>query len=90
MLCDWYSGLSKQQYQNGYSKAGRVYKRIFEQTGVSWPKVAHLHKSGMDAAGGTGVGETILGSMSKHTSGNPQSRYNPQLADEVMQVMSGL
>ena len=89
ILCDWYSGRTQQQYKNGYSKARRAYAKVFQDMGVTWAKVTHLRKSGMDAAGTTGVSSEMLGSMSKHTSGNKQTRYNPQLSDEVMQVMSG-
>lgn len=68
--------------------AAKAYKNVLEQTNISWSKVTHLRKSGMDKAGTKGLPEESVSSMSKHSTAKIK-RYVPQLNVEVMKVMAG-
>ena len=72
---------------NGTNAANSAYRSLLEETKISWSKVMHLRKDGMDKAGTVGVSEAATGSMSKHTNGKI-TRYVPQLCHEVMHVMA--
>jgi hypothetical protein len=72
---------------NGTSAANTAYRSLLNETKISWSKVMHLRKDGMDKAGTVGLSEAATGSMSKHTNGKI-ARYAPQLCHEVMHVMA--
>lgn len=80
---DWAQG------ENGYKAARDSYNEIHRSHGIDWAKGTHLRKSGMDRVGSLGVANEALGSMSKHTSQDKQTRYNPELRREVCSVTSG-
>jgi len=72
-----------------YAPAYHAFNTLLTQLGISWSKVTHLRKSGMDHAGSLGVDDEHTGSMSKHKKGDKQKRYVPQLNAKVMLVMAG-
>lgn len=74
--------------KKGYDTAYTAYTTVFEALGISWSKVTHLRKSGIDRAGTVGLNNEATGSMSKHRR-EKQARYMPQLCHDVMCVMTG-
>jgi hypothetical protein len=86
MRPDWWDVPLSNRW-NSTNAANSAYRSLLDETNISWSKVMHLRKDGMDKAGTVGVSETATGSMSKHTNGKI-SRYVPQLCHEVMHAMA--
>ena len=50
----------------GYETARKAYHRVLTACNISWAKVTHLRKAGMDEASKEGLNDETVGSMSKH------------------------
>jgi len=69
--------------------AETAYKALYARAGVSWAKITHVRKQGMEYASAIGeLEERILESMSKHNQ-KKISRYVTEIPRPVMSVMSG-
>ena len=63
---DWWK-IPFQMRWNGKGKTvDAAYRSVLNEADISWSKVLHLRKSGMDKAGTAGVAESAISTMSKH------------------------
>jgi hypothetical protein len=70
--------------------AQKAYSTVLDRVGVSWAKVTHLRKAGMEYASARGeLGEKAIESMSKHQTEKLGKVYMTELYGPVMRVMSG-
>jgi hypothetical protein len=65
---DWWD-VSLSNRWNGTNATNSAYRSLLDETKISWSKVMHLRKDGMDKAGRVGLSEAATGSMGKHTTG---------------------
>ena len=69
--------------------ADAAYRSVLKATGVSWGKVTHLRKTGMEQASAHGdLGIDEIATMSKHRT-NKIYRYATELYTPLMKVMAG-
>jgi hypothetical protein len=70
--------------------AQKAYNAVLDRVGVSWGKVTHLRKAGMEYASSRGeLGEKEVASMSKHQTDQIGKVYFTELFGPVLRVMSG-
>ena len=72
----------------GYEAARQACKRVTNACGISWGKVTHFRKAGMDEASKEGLDDEIISSMSKHTR-QKMNQYVTELNPTVMKCMAG-
>ena len=85
----WGKSLFKDWSAAGYETCRSSFNRATAANDISWAKVTHLRKAGMDEGGKAGVNPDMLASMSKHNASDKISRYIPQTSTIVMKAMAG-
>ena len=87
--CDWQDEKLIQGWKDDKA-VQKAYNTVLDQAGVSWGKVSHLRKAGMEYASSRGeLDEAALGSLSKHTTSKLSKCYNTELFPPVLRVMAG-
>ena len=84
---DWY------KYQlvswTAYDAQYKVYKRVYKETKISWGKVTHLHKQGIDGAKQGGAQKDDIEQQTGHGKESIDVSYLPNLPQDVMHVAAG-
>jgi hypothetical protein len=75
---------------NNDNAAQKAYNTVLNRVGVSWGKVTHLRKAGMEYASARGeLREKDIASMSKHQTDKIGKVYFTELFGPLLRVMSG-
>lgn len=86
---DWWSRKLIVEWKNR-TAAETAYKAVYERAGVSWAKITHIRKLGMEFASSIGeLDDRLISNMSKHNKKEKMGRYTTELPRPVMSVMAG-
>jgi hypothetical protein len=82
LIVNWEMG------KNGEKSHSSAYEALYKKCDVSWAKVTHLQKLGMEHASTQGMTEEELGTLSKHIT-RKIARYETELYPPVLKIMAG-
>jgi hypothetical protein len=85
---DWYR--YKLVSWHSYDAHRKVYQRVYNGTNISWGKVTHLRKQGIDKAKQGGASREDISQQTGHGKESIDVSYLPDLPPDVMHVAAGL
>jgi hypothetical protein len=85
---DWYA--YKLVSWDSYDAHHKVYQRVYKGTNISWGKVTHLRKQGIDKAKRGGASREDISQQTGHGKESIDVSYLPELPPDVMHVAAGL
>jgi hypothetical protein len=74
--------------KHGEKSHSSAYEALYKKCNVSWAKVTHLRKLGMEHASTQGMTEEELGTLSKHIT-RKIARYETELYPPILKIMAG-
>jgi hypothetical protein len=85
---DWYR--YKVVSWDSYDAHRKVYQRVYKGMKISWGKVTHLRKQGIDKAKQGGASREDISQQTGHGKESIDVSYLPELPPDVMHVAAGL
>ena len=86
---DWWNRKLIVEWKNR-TATETAYKAVYARAGVSWAKITHIRKLGMEFASSIGeLDDKVISNMSKHNKKEKMGRYTTELPRPVMRVMAG-
>jgi hypothetical protein len=73
-----------------YDTHRKVYQQVYKGTKISWGKVTHLRKQGIDKAKQGGTSREDISQQTGHGKESIDISYLPELPLDVMHVAAGL
>jgi hypothetical protein len=86
-LPDWYK--YKLVSWESYDAHHKVYRRVYKATNISWGKVTHLRKQGIDKAKQGGATREDISQQTGHGKESIDISYLPELPPDVMHIAAG-